>query len=249
MINKSFLIAIILLAVFGAGLYFYLAYANIYNKIHSGGLVMPDAQYYYMFNPELSNKIKYAAIGDSLTAGVGVIDYKDSYPYEIAQKLADSNKNVELADFSLLGARAEDVVRELLNPAINNQPSLVTLLVGVNDVRERTDDISFKKNYEYIVSELSSKTSAKINLISIPLIGSDKLYLPPYRDYFKERTRALNKIIKNIAAEHKLNYIDITTPTEKIFEHDGAYYSVDSFHPSAEGYKVLTQIIYDHLDY
>lgn len=249
MINKNFLIAIILLAIFATGLYFYFAYANIYNKIHSGGLDMPDKQYYYMFNPNLDNKIKYAAIGDSLTAGVGVTDYKDSYPYEIAQRLSDNNKAVTLEDFSLLGARTEDIVRELLNPAIKDQPNLITLLIGVNDVRERTSDADFKKNYEYIVDELTSKTSAKINLISIPLIGSDKLYMPPYRDYFKERTNALNKIIKNIATEHKLNYIDITTQTEKIFEHDGPYYSVDSFHPSALGYKTLTQIIYDHLDY
>ena len=133
--------------------------------------------------------------------------------------------------------------------SVEDKPDIVTLLIGVNDVRENISEKEFKGNYTYIVNELVKNTNAKIYLISIPFIGSNTLYLPPYNIYFKNRTIEFNNIIKEIAKENNLTYIDIATPTEQIFKKDGLYYSVDSLHPSKEGYKILEQIIYDNINH
>lgn len=228
--------------------YLWFGYANIYNRIRAGGLEMVDQQYIYTFNENSSKEIKYAALGDSLTAGVGTDNYSKSFAYSIAKELSKNNK-VVFKDFSLLGARTEDVINKgLLEGTIKDSPNIVTLLIGVNDVRENISEKDFKSNYEHIVNELIKETNAKVYLINIPFIGSNTLYLPPYNWYFKNKTIEFNKIIKSIAEEHNLTYIDIATPTEEIFKRDGLYYSVDSFHPSNSGYQVLTQVIYDNIN-
>jgi len=245
--KKSNFIALFLGVIVIIG-YFWFGYANIYNRIRAGGLEMVDQQYVYTFNEESSTELKYAALGDSLTAGVGTNNYSESFAYSIGKELSKNNK-VVFKDFSLLGARTEDVIdKGLLKGVVEDEPNIVTLLIGVNDVRENIAEKDFRKNYEYIVDELIGKTDAKIYLINIPFIGSSTLYLPPYNWYFKNKTIQFNKTIKEISEKYNLTYIDIATPTEEIFKKDGLYYSADSFHPSNNGYKVLTQVIYDNIN-
>ncbi|MFA5087384.1 MAG: SGNH/GDSL hydrolase family protein [Candidatus Paceibacterota bacterium] len=246
--KKDWLIILILAGIIIIG-YMWFAYANVYNRISAGGLNIVDNQYIYDINQMGTQKIKYAALGDSLTAGVGASSYENSYPYLLAKDMAKNNNEVILQDYSLLGARAEDVIGNLLDPVISGKPDIVTVLIGVNDVRERTGEDDFKNKYEYIVDSLLKQTNANVYLISLPFIGSSTVYLPPYDAYFRQRTIVFNKIIKEIAREKNLKYIDIATPTENIFKKDGPHYSVDSFHPSDEGYKILTQEIYGNVDY
>ncbi|MFA5431811.1 MAG: SGNH/GDSL hydrolase family protein [Candidatus Paceibacterota bacterium] len=245
---KKVIIALFLFIILIIG-YMWFGYANIYNRIGAGGLKMADTQYTYELNSLNSREIKYSALGDSLTAGVGADNYNESYPYILASEFSKENK-VVLKDFSLLGARTEDLItKNLLKNAVSGKPNIVTLLVGVNDVRENINDDIFKSNYEYIVNELISGTKADIYLINIPFIGSNTFYLPPYNMYFKNKTIKFNNIIKEIATKYNLIYIDIANPTEQIFKKDSFYYSVDSFHPSKEGYKILAKIIYDNINY
>lgn len=246
--KKDWLIILSLAVIIIIG-YMWFAYANVYNRISGGGLNVVDTQYIYDINQMGGQKIKYAAVGDSLTAGVGATTYENSYPYLLAKDMARNDKEVILQNYSLLGARAEDVINKLLDLVIVGKPDIVTVLVGANDVRERTSEDDFKNNYAYIVNSLMEKTNARIYLISIPFIGSNTVYLPPYNVYFRQRTTTFNKIIKEIAREKNLKYIDIATPTENIFKKDGPHYSVDSFHPSDVGYKILTQEIYGNIDY
>lgn len=239
----------ILIAVIIVIGYFWFGYANIYNRIAAGGLSVVDTQYVYYFNLWSSQRLKYSAIGDSLTAGAGATKYENSYPYLLAENIAGDKRQVVLKDFSLLGARTEDVINKLMPLVIEEQPDMVTLLIGINDVRERESEQNFKKNYTHIVDSLSKQTSAEIYLISLPLIGSETVYLPPYNFYFQQKTISFNEIIKAIAKDYNLQYIDITTPTENVFKKDGSHYSADSFHLSDEGYKILADEIYDNLNY
>lgn len=244
--NVSIILFLFVIVIIG---YFWFGYANIYNRIRSGGLKTVDTQYIYNFDTESDQEIKYAALGDSLTAGVGTDSYEESYPHLLSKDLSKDN-SITLKDFSLLGARTEDVIdKGLLEGVIEDKPNIITLLIGVNDVRENIGSKEFKGNYTYIVNELIKNTNAKIYLINIPFIGSNTLYLPPYNIYFKNRTIKFNNIIKEVAKENNLTYIDIATPTEQIFKKDGLYYSVDSLHPSKEGYKILEQIIYDGINH
>src|SRR5574344_1158756 len=96
--NKIIYCPIILLAIFVV--YLYTANAFIYYRIGQGNLIEPVIKELSMKNSNLATTT-YAALGDSLTAGVGAFDYEETYPYILASKMIESGKNIVLNNFSI----------------------------------------------------------------------------------------------------------------------------------------------------
>jgi len=227
-------------------LYFNRSYAHIYNKIEDADLKSSDngQPYFVVNNDTASSSLTYVALGDSLTAGVGVTNYEDSYPYLLAQYFAGNDYQINLQSRSYPGERTADLIKDYLPEAISDNPDVVTLLIGVNDIHGQISRKEFSQNYETILKRLTTETNAKIYVINIPFIGADNLLLPPYDYYFNLKTRQFNKIIKELADKYSVKYIDLYTPTEDLFRDNGSHYSTDFFHPSAEGYKIWADLIY-----
>ena len=78
----------------------------------------------------------------------------------------------------------------------------------------------------------------------MPFIGDKFLMLPPYQKHFLNETEKYNEVIKTLAQENQVEYLDITTDTTELFKKSGNHYSLDHFHPSAVGYKIFAQLIY-----
>lgn len=249
MTKKKIIYFSILLFVVNLIIYINLANAFIYFRIGEGGLVNPSLVSSSNMISGTGDKITYAAIGDSLTSGVGADTFKEVYPYLIAEKINETGKSVSLENFSAPGAKTQDLINVLLDPAVKAQPDIITLLIGVNDIHNHIGLEQFKKNYQIILDRLTKETSAKIYLINIPRIGSNTIILPPLNFYFDVETDRYNEVIKELAATYNLTYIDLNSPTKDLLKKDGAHYSVDSFHPSAVGYKLWAQIIYDRFNY
>jgi lysophospholipase L1-like esterase len=243
--NKKYL-KILGLVVIIIGAYLYLSHAYIFYEIKTAGLKSSDREQTYLIgaNNNAEKKVVYIALGDSLTAGVGVASYQDSYPYVLAKKLVGNKDEITLKNFSYPGARTADLIKDLLTAAIAQNPGVVTLLVGTNDVFGNISADVFKKNYQNILERLTKETKAEIYAISIPFIGSDTLLLPPYNYYYKNKIIKFNKIIKELADFYNIRYIDIANPTAAEFKKNGSHYAADRFHPSAIGYKEWSEIIY-----
>jgi lysophospholipase L1-like esterase len=229
--------------------YLFAAHHYIYRRITLAGLKASDSQGEYVIQNEAKSgvNLNYTALGDSLTAGVGVMKYEESYPYLLAQKIADGKDNIILRDRAYPGARTGDLLGNLLTAAVNDQPDIVTILIGVNDIHGNVSKNKFTKNYTEILKRLKTETKARIIAISIPYIGADSLLLPPYNSYFKYKTIEYNKIIKKLTQASKVEYIDLYTPTEHMFENTKLC-STDLFHPSANGYGLWAKIIYDNFN-
>jgi len=225
--------------------YLFAAHHYIYKRISDAGLKSSDTNGEYIIRSSVNNEtsLRYTALGDSLTAGVGVLKYEESFPYQLAQKMSGNNSNIILRDRAYPGAKTSDLIRDLLTTAINDRPDIITLLIGVNDIHGNVSKKEFAKNYAEILRRLKAETKAKIFVISIPYIGTDKLFLPPYDSYFKQETIEYNKIIKELAQVNNVEYVDLYTPTENMFKNT-ALCSIDLFHPSAEGYSLWSEIIY-----
>jgi lysophospholipase L1-like esterase len=245
------LIIIGVLAVVIIGLYLNRAYAYIYNEMGRLHLESSDNKGLYTINPAAASTsattLVYAALGDSLTAGVGTTKYEDSYPYLVAQKLAGSDQRVVVQDLGIPGERTKGLLADVVPLANNNQPNIITVLIGVNDIHNQVSTATFRQNYDAILTQIAKNSTAQIYTISIPFIGANTLMLPPYQWYFDSRTREFNAIIQDLSRQHQVTYIDIYTPTENLFKQAGPHYSADLFHPSAAGYQVWAKIIYDSI--
>jgi len=222
------------------------AYAYIYNHIDKVALQMPahNNTFLVVNNKTASSSLTYVALGDSLSSGVGADNYSESFPYLLAQYFAGNNYQVTLKNRAVPGAKTKDVVNSLLPSAINDNPDIVTVLIGVNDIHGQISRDDFRKNYDLILSRLTKETKAKIYIINIPYIGADNLILPPYNFMYDYETNQYNEIISELAKKYSVKYIDLYTTTNDLFKNNGTHYAADFFHPSAQGYKIWADLIY-----
>lgn len=239
---RRFLI-IFLFLFLAAGLYLYLANAYAYYMFKRFRLTAPSGQSSYIFNgAALGENLIYAALGDSLTSGLGLKKYEEAFPYLLAKDLSGNSKKITLKNFSYPGYRTDDLIKHLLWPAIKAQPRIVTLLIGVNDIHGFYSKEKFKKNYQIILQRLTKETKAEIYALSLPFIGQS-VFLSPENYYFDRQTARFNQIIKELAAASGAKYIDIAEPTKALFAADQSYYAADKFHASAAGQALWEKII------
>lgn len=234
---KIFIIALIIF------MYLNRSYAHIYNEIDNAALQSPPIAASYEMGDSQKKPFVYVAIGDSLTAGVGVNAYKDSYPYRLTQKLLSKEKRITLKTFAMPGVRSSGALT-FFNDAVKAKPDMVTILIGVNDIHGNISKQDFKNNYEEILKKLTTQTRAKIYIINIPYIGDSKLILPPYSYYFNYQTKQFNLILKELSEAYHTEYVDLYDQTLPNVQETG-YYSADSFHPSIGGYALWAQKIYE----
>lgn len=220
--------------------YLNFAYKRIYDYTIRPHLLSPYKENTYYLNTSFDKKeIRYVALGDSLTAGVGSSDYKKTWPYLMALNLA-KNSALVLINEASSGATAKDVLLNQVPETILENPDYVSLLIGVNDIHNLRSKKDFEDDYRKIVDEITKKTAAQVILINIPYLGENMLIWPPYNLLLDLRTRQFNTVIKQIANEKNLLYIDIYT---LVLFKDHDLYSSDQFHPSEKGYLLLGDII------
>jgi lysophospholipase L1-like esterase len=108
-----------------------------------------------------------------------------------------------------------------LEQAISLEPDYVVILVGTNDVIAKLDPkiarISrrtkklpqphsaqfYRDNMLQIVRTLNEKTSAKIGVASLPVLGEDLESLP------NQRIREYNELLRGIAVQEQVTYLSV----------------------------------------
>ncbi|MFA5154824.1 MAG: SGNH/GDSL hydrolase family protein [Patescibacteria group bacterium] len=231
------------------GVYLNRAYSHIYSTIGAAGLppVETPGRHTIINNSEAGEPLVYAILGDSLSAGAGAERPADSLPHQLAVRLAGPARNAILYNESVSSYKTADLLPILLPVTIAAQPDVVTVLIGVNDIHNQVSLPDFRRNYEQILEQLTAGTTARIYAVSIPFIGADRLMRPPYQAYFDYQTRRFNAVIQELAVKYGVSYVDLYSPTVSLFKKSGGHYSADLFHPSATGYQIWADLIYDRI--
>lgn len=178
--------------------------------------------------------LTYVALGDSLTAGVGVDNFTQAYPYLYAQKLAIGSQ-VTYINLAEKGATTESLIKNELPKLKDLHPDLITLLIGINDLHDFKSVSVFKANYSLIVQDLQ-KTGAKIVVLNIPNLGDSSILWPPFNYLYDVRTKQYNTAIESLG----LKVVDFYSVSQNF---NKTMYSLDKFHPSAVGYKIWSDTL------
>jgi len=231
-------------------IFFYLAfsYVRFYHTIGDVNLKSPYAdKTLALENAAQKGSVKYVALGDSLSAGVGSADIKETIVYLHALKLSEKYEKVNVLNLARSGDTTTEVIRNQLPQAIEEKPDHTTLLIGINDIHNKRTLADFRNNYQLILNELLTRTSAKITVINIPYLDSRKTAYFPFNYLLNFRTTQFNKIISSLVAEinssDRIRLVDLYGQTLAISKQSSAYYAADLFHPSAEGYLIWGEII------
>lgn len=219
------------------GIYLNRSYSYFYTFLGQKQLLPPAHQTETLIGNNLNNSISiiYVALGDSLTEGVGVSDYKKSYPYLIAQKFT-VKAHVKLINLAQAGAESLNVLSYQAPQILSLKPNIITLLIGANDIHNLKSEQEFEKNYLQI-ADILKKSKAQVYVLSIPYLGSEKIVFFPYNFILDFRIKQFNNIIRKVSTEYNFEFIDLYSISKT-----NQFYSSDQFHPAEEGYKKWSTI-------
>lgn len=180
--------------------------------------------------------VRYVAIGDSLTEGIGDEPWPDGTPRGWADRLADlfaaQHGEVEYANLAVRGYRAREVLATQVEAALAMEPDVMTFTAGMNDLlRARLDADELRRTLVSIVRPFTAK-GVRVAVVPIPDIRS----VSPAGSLIARRRVVLNGIYQHLADEHGMVSPAPTTGT--VFE-DRRAWADDRLHLSPLGHERL----------
>lgn len=186
----------------------------------------------YVVGDPAKPALTYVALGDSTTYGVGASTLEHTYPYGVAQALADAGYFVHVRNLGRSGARLDEVAGVQL-PKVLDRPDVVSVSIGGNDATHLTQP----SRYRQLVAELlAALTQRAIPMVLVTSTTDMKLTpsIPPLANtvvglYAERQNREMRPAVEaagfayvNLFQDGKLDRPEL--------------YASDEFHPSDLGY-------------
>ena len=190
----------------------------------------------------------YVAIGDSLTAGRGD-EGRDGRPIGWAQRLADilgvrTTVRCSLTNLAVDGATVHEVLSKQLPAVAARKPDLVSVTVGINDIRRRDfDELSFKADLGQLFEALAA-TQATLLTCTLPDLTVIMSLSQDLREVVRERTRLASDIIREQAESYGAVCLDVWSLPGVA---DPDLYAPDRLHPNSKGHQFIAAACADML--
>ena len=182
--------------------------------------------------------VRFAALGDSVTVGLG-----DPLPRGgwrgwaalLAEAMAPAESR-EIGNFARCGALVEDVATDQLPRALAQRPSHASVLVGVNDTLRGDFALApIAARLEETVSALR-RSGAVVLTASLPEPGR-MLRLPEIVCRpLARRVQAINAVFDHLAIVYGTVHLDLARHPAV---YDPGMWGVDRIHPSERGHRLL----------
>jgi lysophospholipase L1-like esterase len=190
----------------------------------------------------------YVALGDSLTAGKGD-EGRDGRPVGWAQRLADvlsvrTAVRCRLINLAVDSATVGQVLSKQLPAVSACRPDLVSVTVGMNDVRARGfDELSFKAELGQLLEALAA-TQATVLTCTLPDVTTVMALSPELAEVARERLRLASDIIREQAESYGAVCVDAWAMPAAA---DPELYAPDHLHPNGRGHQFLAAACADQL--
>ena len=188
--------------------------------------------------------------GDSITdCGRDKRNFYDlgpGYPHYVAEYMRSTYPSIdfEFINLGISGNRTSQLFDRLYSDAIELQPQVISILIGVNDIWHRyapsyitTTDEQLALNYREILKRIKAQTDAKIIILSPYLLDAEAT------SHLRNDLENILPIIKKLADEYADAYIplhDLFGEALKTQPHP-LYYSADGVHPNENGAKFIAE--------
>jgi len=171
------------------------------------------------------------AFGDSLTAGYGVAP-EEAYPALLAARLRGEGYRYQVVNAGVSGDTTAGGLRRV-DWALRARPNIVLLELGVNDALRGLDLGQVRANLDAIVTRFEAG-GARVLLLG--------MRLPP--NYGARYAGEFARIYDEIARQRKLAlmpfFLDGVGAVPALNQPDG-------IHPTAEGYRIVVDRLWPHL--
>lgn len=178
---------------------------------------------------------RYVAIGDSQTEGVGDGDDHRGlrgWADRLAEKLAALNPDLRYANLAVRGKLIDQVLTEQLQPALELEPDLVSVVAGLNDMlRSEYDGEAIAARLEKMIAAFT-ETGARVVTVTYPDIGE----VAPIARRWRPRITEFNARVREIAAKHGATLVEVDRHPVCA---DPRIWSADRLHLNPDGHALL----------
>jgi len=171
------------------------------------------------------------AMGDSLTAGLGVNE-NEAYPAQLERKLQAAGFHWRVVNAGISGETSSGALSRI-NWMLKLKPDIVVLETGANDGLRGVDPRVTQRNIDEMLRIL------KKNNVLVVLAGMRML-----RNLGAEYTDAFNAVYPRLAAKHNVTLVPFFLQG---VAGDSSLNQRDGIHPTAEGYRIITEKIYPYV--
>jgi lysophospholipase L1-like esterase len=190
--------------------------------------------------------VRFAALGDSATCGVG--DVADGRLRGWSRILADAiaqNHDVSFCNLAVPGSTTDDVWRRQLSDAVDHRPNLASLIVGLNDtLRSDWNPATARGRLLQTADELAC---CGATLLTVTFHDHARVFgLPRFLARpLSERIEQLNEIYEEIRLHYDSIHVDLR---QEPAVYRRASWTIDRLHPSEIGHRLLALRFAEQLD-
>jgi lysophospholipase L1-like esterase len=182
----------------------------------------------------------YAALGASDAVGIGAT--RPSVDGWVPLVQAGLPGNPQLVNLGISGATLDTILALELPVLEDAKPDIVTIWVGVNDLRAGVKLPEFTERLDETLARIAASGPSEIAVLNIP----DLQQVPDFQGHdpvtFDAEVRQWNVAIAEIAARHGARVVDLYGPSLALNAHP-EYISGDGFHPSSAGYQRIAELV------
>jgi acyl-CoA thioesterase-1 len=183
----------------------------------------------------LSIPERFLALGDSFTIGTGTTPDR-SFPAVLTRLWTERGRSVVLSNPAVNGYTTDDLVRDELPLVASFQPTLITLLIGANDIVRGSTEDRYRQQLRLIHERLDADAS-DARVVALP--QPDWSLSPAGSGYgdlaaIARTIERFNEIARDEAGRAGALWIDLF----RLMREQGRkkMFASDGLHPSAEAY-------------
>ena len=192
--------------------------------------------------------IRYLALGDSFTIGTGTTPEK-AFPALLAARWRAAGRAVELLNPAVNGYTTDDLITRELPHVPVFKPTLVTLLIGANDiVRGGSDDKRYRGQLRRIYAQLREDGVPGTGIVALPQPEwSRSPAASPYgtTEALLTRIAHFNAIAMEEAETAGARFIDLYPLMHR--QAAAEMLATDGLHPNAEAHEEWARTLADKL--
>ncbi|MEU0531251.1 SGNH/GDSL hydrolase family protein [Amycolatopsis tolypomycina] len=183
--------------------------------------------------------LRYVALGDSQTEGVGdgddIVGLR-GWADRLAERLTVDNPELQYANLAVRGRRADEVRAGQLGPALALRPDLATVVAGVNDLlRLRVETATVAAHLDAMFAALTG-AGARVATVTFP----DLTRIIPLARPVRSRILDINDRIRVAADRRGVAVAEIALHPSVA---DRRFWSEDRLHCSPLGHQLIADAV------
>lgn len=170
------------------------------------------------------------------------------YQYILASEMYADNfdKNIEVVNRGISGNRISDLYGRWQEDCILINPTIVSILVGINDLNFSfengivSDPQRYRKIYRLLLDEILKKKPDTLIVIMEPFFGISRNV--EYSNFMKQNVSAYSQVAKEIAEEYGAVFVPLQDMFDEYAQTTDIFNMLwDGVHPTTGGHQLIAR--------